>query len=474
MGLVLLLGAGGLAQDLPQSAPGSSRGRTRTTVERLSVERLRGAHRDVEKLRSLRRELQPLPGMLDLRAVFHAHAGDSDHTGGTPQELLADAKVAGVRVVFFSDHHRPPRDFMDSWRGVRDGVLFVPGTEWRGFLLHPEASIAPAMDAPEEELLAAVGAGGEGSGIAFLSHLEERRDHSLDGLTGVEIYNRHADALDDELSMRTLLGWMTDPDGVVHLHQVLDGYPHEVFAAQWDYPALYLAKLDQEAKHRRVVGVAAADCHHNQVFVVKKVDDATARIGTVVDSDDEMRVVTIAQRPRLAEVLRPHPPGAVAARFDFDPYRVALLDSSTHVLAHELSEAAVREAVRAGRVYVSHDWIADPTGFRFFAHAERLSAVSAMGDEMPFEAKVRLEAELPIEAELRLLRDGEEVLVRKGDRLRYKVEEPGAYRLEAWLEIAGEKRVWIYSNPIWVTAADETADDSQEGSQQGSRQGGRR
>jgi hypothetical protein len=111
----------------------------------------------------------------------------------------------------------------------------------------------------------------------------------------------------------------------------------------------------------------------------------------------------------------------------------------------------VREAVRAGHVYVSHDWLADPTGFRFLAHAERLAAVSTMGDEVPFEAKVRLEAELPLEAELRLLRDGEEVLRQRGDRLRYQVKEPGAYRLEAWLEIAGERRVWIYSNPIWVS-----------------------
>ena len=35
---------------------------------------------------------------------------------------------------------------------------------------------------------------------------------------------------------------------------------------------------------------------------------------------------------------------------------------STHVLAPALEEAAVRAAVLAGHVYVSHDWIADPTG----------------------------------------------------------------------------------------------------------------
>ncbi|HUP22663.1 MAG TPA: histidinol phosphatase [Thermoanaerobaculia bacterium] len=447
-GLSCVFASGGVvAQGLPQSAPGASLGRTRTTVERLSIDRLRAVHRDVQRLQARRRELPSPRGVLDLRAVFHAHAGDSDHTGGAPDELLAEAKRAGVRVVFLSDHHRPPRDFMDSWRGLRDGVLFVPGSEWRGFLLHPESSIEGSMDAPESDLLAAAGAG---LGIVFLSHLEERTDHALEGVHGIEIYNRHADALDDGESMRALLGWMTDPDGAMHLRRALELYPREVFASQWDYPTLYLAKWDRDAQHRHVVGVAAADCHHNQVLLVKKVDSATARVGTVVDSDEEMRVVTIAQRPRLAELLRPHAPGEVVARFDFDPYHVALLDSSTHILAPALTESAIREAVLAGRIYVSHDWIADPTGFRFVAHAERRAQVFTMGDQVPFEAKIRLEAELPLEAELRLLRDGEEVATKRGDRWTYDVKQPGVYRLEAWLEIAGERRVWIYSNPIWI------------------------
>jgi hypothetical protein len=459
--LAVLAATSALGRQTPQSSPGTSLGRTRTTVERLSLERLRATHRDVEALRASRRELPPRDDLLDLRAVFHAHAADSEHTAGTLEELLADAKRSGVEVVFLSDHHRPPRDFMGSWRGVRDGVLFVPGTEWRGFLLHPETSIQSAMDAPEPELLAAATAG---YGLAFLSHLEERADHPLDGLTGVEIYNRHADSLDDQESLRALFAWMTDPDGVVHLRRALDLYPREVFASQWDYPALYLAKLDREAAAGQlVVGVAAADCHHNQVFVVKKVDDATARVGTVVDDDEEMRLVTVSQRPRLAELLRAHAPGAVVARFDFDPYRVSILDSSTHVLSAALSEAAVREAVRAGRAYVAHDWIADPSGFRFAARAARSGESVEMGGEAPLEKGLRLEAELPLVAELRLLRDGVEVARHTGDRWRVEVKQPGAHRLEAWLEIAGERRVWIYSNPIWVVQAARGGSKAEEG-----------
>ena len=80
-----------------------------------------------------------VPGLNDYRAILHAHAEDSSHTGGTRPEMLSEAKKAGVHAIFLSDHHRPPKDFIrDSWRGLREGVLFVPGSEAHGFLLYPD------------------------------------------------------------------------------------------------------------------------------------------------------------------------------------------------------------------------------------------------------------------------------------------------------------------------------------------------
>ena len=204
MGLVALLAPGGLAQDLPQSAPGSSRGRTRTTVERLSVERLRGAHRDVEKLRSLRRELPPLPGLHRLPGDLprprlrlrphgrHARRDPRRREGRGRARSCSSPITTGRRATSWT-----------GWRGVRDGVLFVPGAEiGRGSCCTPRPRSRRLMDAPEPELLAAVD-GGEGSGIAFLSHLEERRDHSLDGAHRQrDLQPPRRRASDDELSMR--------------------------------------------------------------------------------------------------------------------------------------------------------------------------------------------------------------------------------------------------------------------------------
>ena len=59
-----------------------------------------------------------------------------------------------------------------------------------------------------------------------------------------------------------------------------------------EYPGEYLAKWDAETKTRRLTGVAANDCHHNQVLLLKMVDPETVSIGTNVDRDDQMRNVT--------------------------------------------------------------------------------------------------------------------------------------------------------------------------------------
>ena len=55
-----------------------------------------------------------------------------------------------------------------------------------------------------------------------------------------------------------------------------------------EYPADYLAKWDAETKTRRLTGVAANDCHHNFILLVKMVDEKTVKIGTNVDSDQQM------------------------------------------------------------------------------------------------------------------------------------------------------------------------------------------
>ena len=209
-------------------------------------------------------------------------------------------------------------------------MLFIPGAEVHGFLAYPTKSILKRMDLKGRDFIDTVTAD---DGLIFLSHIEERKDHPVDGLTGLEIYNRHYDAKRDKASLLALALMLTDPKQLADLEKALRLYPDEVLAFQCDYPDVYLKKWDEGTKRVRLTGVAANDCHHNQVFVVKMVDAETVLVGTNVDADDKMRKITAAPRPGIKEMTKGRKAGDVLARLDFDPYYRSFRNSSTHVLA---------------------------------------------------------------------------------------------------------------------------------------------
>src|SRR6266545_1265255 len=101
-------------------------GRKWTTIERLADAHLEALHAARAGFAAARQTLPARGVFEDYRAILHVHAEDSAHTGGTRAQVLEAARRTGVRVILFSDHRGPKPD---SWRGVRDGVLFVPGAE---------------------------------------------------------------------------------------------------------------------------------------------------------------------------------------------------------------------------------------------------------------------------------------------------------------------------------------------------------
>jgi hypothetical protein len=403
-------------------------------VERLTTARLAAVHDDVPKYQQQRKAVAPLPGLTDYRCILHAHAEDSTHTGGTLPEMLADAKKAGVHCILLTDHYRPPQDFIDGrWRGLKEGVLFIPGAEARGFLLYPEATILKRMDVQGMDFINTVTAA---EGMIFLSHLEERKDHAVDGLTGLEIFNRHWDAKQDKASLLALGIKLTDPKLLAELQGALRLYPDELLAAQCDYPKLYLEKWDEGTKVQRLTGVAANDCHHNQVLVVKMADEETVLVGTSLDTDQQMRKVTAVMRPGIKEMVTGSKPGAIVARVDLDPYFRSFRNASTHVLAPKLEETAIRAALKGGHAFVAHDWMCDASGFCFTANNGSGKRVALMGDAVKRTEGLKLMARFPAPAYVRLLRHGVEVAKSESKaEFEYAVKETGVYRLEAFLKL---------------------------------------
>ncbi len=162
------------------------------------------------------------------------------------------------------------------------------------------------------------------------------------------------------------------------------------------------AVWDRATLQRHFTGIAANDAHQNQVF------------------------------------------GGVT----FDPYEVSFRNLCTHILANELTETEIRQALRDGHAYVSHDWLCDPTGFAFAA--QNNLGVFPMGDNALMWGTTRIIGLTPLAAKLKLIHHGKVVHQTNGTNLTFVAKNPGAYRLEAWLTVAGEDRPWIYSNPVYL------------------------
>ncbi|HKX26987.1 MAG TPA: histidinol phosphatase [Blastocatellia bacterium] len=454
----LLLGAGlsalqferaGMAGRAVQSTTGKPRpGRKYGTLDRVKPEHLRAVHEDRRRYQETR---QPVPfstGLQDFRAILHAHAEDSTHTGGTRAELLAAAKRTGVQIVMLSDHVRPPRDFItESWRGLREGVLFIPGAESDGFIVYPTRSIISAhltkSRRPRPEYIKLVKRDG---GNIFLSHAENKPDWETGELDGMEIYNHHADFLDEVGFVLWFRASFANPAQLKQIDQALQEFPMEFFGASQDYPAAVIAKWDRELQLHPLTGVAANDCHHNQVYTIRAAGPETIEVLSV---DDPPRPITAQGSPGVTEMLKGRQTGDVIVKLDFDPYERSLSYVTTHLLMPELSESATRRALRQGRAYVAHDWLCDPTGFAFIAEKNG-KRTGVMGDQVRLEPGLRLRLAAPNAGWIKLFRNGEVVQELRGAALDFEPTEPGVYRAEVWLELDGEQRPWIYANPIRV------------------------
>lgn len=372
---------------LPAAPAAGTNEAAAATLRRLETAHLKAVH-DARLEFARRRQVLPQLGVYeDFRAVIHVHAEDAEHTRGTRREVLEAARKTGVRIVLFTDHAGPRPE---TWHGLRDGILFLAGEENGGAGLLRFPGFGPDRSpVPEDEL-------------RFLSHIEERYDAPGDGCAGMEISNRHTDAKLDTALQEYLKSALAKPSEWARLVADFRAYPDEVFGASSDYHPEIFSRWDRELVKRAFTGIGANDAHQNQIF-----------LGVT-----------------------------------FDPYEVSFRNLCTHILARDLTEPQVREALREGHAYVSHDWLCDPTGFAFGVFNNL--GVFPMGDTALLAGNTRVVAYTPLDAKLKLIHDGRVVKEAYGTNLTYTAKETGAYRLEAWLTVDGEDRPWIYSNAVRI------------------------
>ncbi len=339
-----------------------------------------------------RPHVRPLPvegtDLFDYKGILHCHSYLSHDSDGTIAEIVAAAHNAHVDFVGMTDH-QTDASVRDGQRGVVDGVLFLVGCEQQS----PQGTVlALGLREPikrwQHAGLLAMDAVAQG-GVAFLGHAESWRDWNVAGMTGVEIVNLHAGA-NARPKVGTLFTAMLMP-----LRQLFEHlcYRDAEILRRWD---------EQLASRHPFTPIGGDDAHAN----------ISALVGTIGTYDE------------------------------------VFLTLSTHVLAPELSEAAVLEALRLGRTYVSFDIFGEGCGFDF--RAVDADGVHVVGSTVPVSSGLQLRVNVPGAGRILVFRDGQVVREHVGEELVVDTPGSGVWRVEVHTA-AGSP--WLFSSSIKVTAA---------------------
>lgn len=336
--------------------------------------------------------VRPLPvedtALFDYKGVVHCHGRLSHDSDGTIEEIVAAARNAHVDFVCMTDH-QTDASIRDGQRGVVDGVLFLVGCEQRS----PQGTVmAIGLREPirrwQHAGLLAKDTVAQG-GVAFLCHAEEWKDWSVPDFTGAEIVNLHAGA-----KSRPTVG---------ALFTALLMPLRQLFEHICIRNAAVLSNWDRQLVARHpFTPVGGNDAHAN----------IQAVFGTVGTYDE------------------------------------VFLTLSTHVLAPELTEESVLEAMRLGRTYVAFDIFGEGCGFDF--RAVDAQGVHVVGSTVPESPALQLRVRVPSSGTIQVLRDGEIVREEVGKELHLDAPEPGVWRVEVHTA-AGSP--WLFSSSIKVEEA---------------------
>ena len=432
----LLLAAASLIWGLATRPPAAHA----DALARLNEPRLARIHTAVAALAAARTTREPPSPYQEYRVNLHVHSAFSHDSRGELPQIVSAAKQAGSDVLMFTEHPADDYDFVtDGHSGLHDGVLCIPGAETKGLLTFPQLSMAGQDSLEPADFARRVRQQG---GLSFLSHLEERLDWQLPGLTGCEIYNTHADAKEE----KQLFASLQNPIWLLRLASMIERYPQETFSALQDPPQLYLNRWDELCQIAPHTGISANDAHENVGVVITLAADGKVAINNPLD-EPLLELDLAVVKPFLPAIDQAEE-GAELFRIQLDRYTYSLRHVGTHVLAHALTKEAIEEALIAGRAFVAFDWIADARGFS--CHVSSAGVRHEMGSVLPFATGLKLHAAAPLPGHWRVIRDGRCIHEADGDQLTMPLTQPGNHRLELSLNVAGEPHLWVLTNPFYL------------------------
>lgn len=345
---------------------------------------------------------------------LHMHTRYSDGSG-LHKDIAAAALNAGVDAVIVTDHNILVHGFEGYYKDRSRKILMLIGEEIHDQARDPQKNHLLVFGADRELATFAenpqnlIDQVHEAGGICFLAHPDDPEakafnetdisweDWSVQNYTGIELWN----ALSE---LKTVV-----PS---KLHGAFYAY-FPSFVAHRPIPNT-LAKWDELlSSGQKVVAIGGSDAH--------------------------------ALHMHLGPLHRV-----------IFPYEFHFRGVNTHALLSEpltgdvnTDRSLIYQAFAAGHCFVGYDLPALTKGFRFSAQGKEGSAI--MGDEISAKNGVTLQAKLPFNAEIHLVKDGQVIQTWKNQSsCTYITTEPGVYRIEAYKRYLGRKRGWIYGNPIYV------------------------
>jgi hypothetical protein len=352
--------------------------------------------------------------MPELTVNLHMHTPYSDGTG-THEEIAQAALKTGVDVVIVTDHnvlvHGPDGYYEDGQKRV----LLLTGEEVHDRTRHPQKNHLLVLGMKDEaagkseDLQLLLDTIQQSNGLSFLAHPVDPaapavgqpdiswEDWAVNGFTGIELWNGFSE-------FKSLLK--------SKVHAVYYAYQPDLIA-RGPFPEI-LSRWDQLLEQgERVVAVGGSDAHA-----------LDARLGP------------------LRRTLFPY-------QFHFQGINTHLITPQPLSGDLHVDQKMVYDALRAGHAFIGYDRPAPTRGFKFHAKGKYQSAL--MGDEIIAENGITLQITLPLQAECVLVKDGTPLKTWKDREIcTHITTEPGVFRVEAYLPYRGQRRGWIFSNPIYV------------------------
>lgn len=352
--------------------------------------------------------------MHEIITNLHMHTRYSDGSG-LHADIAKAAIKAGLDAVIVTDHNVFVQGPEGYYKEGTARTLLIIGEEIHDQDRSPQKNhllvfgadkeLAQYADDPQMLLNAVNKAGG----LSFIAHPYdppqpfinepdiEWASWNVQGFTGIELWNG-----------------LSEFKGLINtrLHALFYAYfPN--FLARTPYPKT-LQKWDElllEGKH--IVGVCGSDAH-----------------------------ALHASMGPLKRTLFPYD-------FHFKSMNNHLLLNQPLTGDESTDRRLIFDAFRAGHNFIGYDLPAPTRGFRFTAQGRQVSV--KMGDELPAQGGVTLQAHLPSLAEIRLIKDGEVIGKWKNQQAcAHITSEAGVYRIEAYRHYRGKRRGWIFSNPIYL------------------------